>query len=164
MAFQKGMSGETMGSSQEHVETKQEKRARAISAFIEDSVIGENASLSKEEEKDIVEYYKKMRPREKADALYSKMMAFMVDEQADTVQKQEAKEQGETFEPEITDPYLISEIKVLFSDPKVKELIPGVYGEARVDQKRLQISALGKLWEEESAEVTRKENEYRALE
>lgn len=164
MPYREGMSGEMGAEPKEHVETEQEKRARAISIFIEDSVIGGNESLSKEEEKEIVKSYEKMSPREKTDELYDKMMAFMVDRQAEFAHQQEAKGKDEAFEPEIADPYLISEIKILFGDEKVKELIPATYGEARVNQRRLKISEVGKLWETVVEEIAQKEATYKKLE
>src|SRR3989338_3140290 len=80
--------------------TEQEQKVRLISRFIRTRVIGKNESLNAEEEQEIQAYYAGLSPREKADMLYGKVMAYMADAQAEGAGT--------------PDPYLISEIKVLF--------------------------------------------------
>lgn len=148
----------------ERPESEQEKRVLHISRFIETRVIGKHESLSKDEEREIQEYYTKLSPREKADILYNKLMAYMVDRQAERARVKEAKEHGEKIEPEKPDPYFISEVKILFNDPAVKELIPETYGEARVDAKKTRVSELGNLWRNINKEIKEKEVVYKELE
>ena len=124
---------------------EQEKIARLISRYIE-KIVGANKSTSPQEEKEIQGYYKGLSVRERADVLYGKLMAHIVDKQAGLLEK--------------PDPYLISEIRVLFGDGAVKELFSAVYGQARVDAKKFRISELGKLWQETGRELSQKEKTY----
>jgi hypothetical protein len=145
-------------------ETEQERRARLISRYIA-KIINNNESVSKEEEKEITEYYSTMNPREKANTLYSKVMAYMADKQAEQEMKEEAeKNEEEEFIFEKVDPYLISEIKVLSNDETVTKLLPETYGEARIDTKTFQLSDLGNLWEKTNKEIFEKRKEYKQLE
>lgn len=144
--------------------TKQEKIARLISRYIETRVIGKNKSAGEDEEKEIKEYYASMDPKEKADTLYSKLMAYMLDKQVEAENKKEAKIKGEKFEQEESDPYLISEIKTLYEDKDVKKLIPDSYGEARVDEHKLRSSELAMLWQNISKEINEMEEKYKKLE
>jgi len=144
--------------------TEREKRARLILRYIEKKVIGSNESLPDSEEKEIEEYYKGMSPREKANVLYEKMMAYMVDKQAEREKKRIAENEGKEFTPEAPDPYLISEIRVLSRDEDVIALLPETYGEARIDAKKLRFSELGNLWKKTNDEIAEKEEIYKQLE
>lgn len=146
------------------LETEQEKRARLISRYIETKIIGANESINDEEEEEIKKYYEKISTREKTDILYSKIMAYAIDKQTESARKEEVEEKGEEFEPTEPDPYLISEIKVLFNDPVTQELFSATYGEARVDAKRVRISEFGNLWQDIEKEIKRKEETYKELE
>ncbi len=105
-----------------------------------------------------------MSPREKADALYTKVMAYNMDKQANEEMGREAKARDEKFIPESVDPYLISEIKVLFADEAVKRINPETYGEARIDAKNFRLSELGNFWNEVNEEIAIKQEMYKQLE
>jgi len=156
--------GQLASSSEKNQFSEQKERAELISRYIETRVIGKNESLTLEEEKELQEYYTSISPREKADLLYSKMMAYMVDRQAEETRKKEAEEKGEKYENEKPDPYFISEVKVLFNDSSVKNIIPQTYGEARIDRKKIRASELGNLWNNTIKEIQLKENQYKQLE
>ena len=145
-------------------EAKREKHARFILRYLETKIIGTHGSLDEGEEKEVLEYYKKLSPREKTDILYGKVMAYLADQRAEAARKKETESQGENFVPEEIDPYLISEIKVLLSDPQVKELLPSTYGETRLDSKKFRASELGKLWNDTREEIGQKEEAYKRIE
>ncbi|MBI4050865.1 MAG: hypothetical protein HY396_02730 [Candidatus Doudnabacteria bacterium] len=153
-------------------ENEQGKRARLILRYIDKTfgrweILAPTAQEQKEleaEKRSMEEYYAKRSPREKVDVLYSKLMAYAVDRQADVARKQEAQQRNEKYKPRKADPYLFSEIKILSSDPKVRELLPATYGEARFDAKKFRISALGNLWQNINEEMHQKEDAYRLLE
>jgi len=145
-------------------ETKQEKHARLILRYLETKIISAHGSLDEGEEKEVQEYYEKLSPREKADILYGKVMAYLADQQAEAARKKETENQGKKFVPEETDPYLISEIKVLLSDSRVKGLLPSTYGEARLDSRKFRASELGKLWNDTREEIRQKEEAYKQIE
>src|SRR3989339_1320038 len=144
--------------------TGREKRAQAISRYIEKQVIGKNESLGEEEEREIEEYYKKLSLREKVDILYGKMMAYVIDKRDESARKKEADNKGETFEPTEPDPYLISDIKVLFKEPAVRALFSDTYGEARMDAKKFRLFELGNLWDNMRKEIQQKKEKYKMLE
>ncbi len=145
-------------------ETEQESRARLILRYIETKIIGKNEALSAKEEEEIREYYAIMSPREKADTLYGKVMAYMADKKAEQEARKEAENKKEKFTSEEIDPYLISEIKILSDDKEVKALLPKTYSEARIDAKEFRLSEIGNLWGEIKEEIGRKEEIYRQLE
>lgn len=145
-------------------ETGQKRKADLMSRFIETRVIGGNETLEAEEEQELREYYAALSPRERADILYGKMMAFMIDRQTEKARKKDLGGKDHPFEYEKPDPYLISEIKILFSDPEVKQLLPSTYGEARVDVKNLRASEMANLWEQTVRELHEKEMAYQELE
>ncbi|MBI2633298.1 MAG: hypothetical protein HYW78_02810 [Parcubacteria group bacterium] len=145
-------------------ETEQQKRANLITRYIETRVIGENTSLGKEDEKQISEFYNNFSPREKADILYSKVMAYTFDKQAEHARKIETEQKGGNFEVEPTDPYLISEIKILLSDQEVKKIFSQTYSEARIDAKKNRLSELGSLWKSLTDEIQEKEKIYKEIE
>lgn len=145
-------------------ETEQEQKARLISRYIEKHIIGANKGIGGEEEMEIKKYYDSMSPREKSDILYSKIMAFMADKQAEIKMKEEMKNKNEEFLSVEPDPYLISEINVLFDDERVKKIIPETYGEARIDAEKNRLSDFGNLWYKVSEEIAQKEKIYKQLE
>jgi len=145
-------------------ETKQEEHARLILRYIETKIIGAHHSLDEAGEKEVQEYYEKLSPREKADILYGKVMAYLADQRAEAVRKKEAKNQEKKIVPEEIDSYLISEIKILLNDPQVKDLLPSSYGEARLDSKKFRASELGKLWNITREEISQKGESYKQIE
>lgn len=157
-------------------ETEQEKSARLILRYIETKIIGKNETAGKEED-EIRKYYSAMSPKEKADALYLKVMAYMIDRQAmRPAMEAEYKERtgrgsGRWMAKEEmiakkkwSDPYLISEIKVLLEDEGVRRLIPKTYGEARLDERKFQLSRLGNVWEKVIQDIGEKAQRYKQLE
>lgn len=148
--------------------SEQEKRAQLILHYIETRIIKSNKSLPVEEEKEIEAYYKEISDREKTDVLYSKIMAYMADKQIASARKKEVKkgveEKEEIFEPVESDPYLISEIKILSRDSEVKQLLPATYGDARIDVKKFRLSELGNLWNNLCQEIQQKDEKYKKLE
>ncbi len=154
-------SGEQPDSEQK---TEQSKKAQLISRYIETKVIEKNKSAGAEEEAEIKKYYGEMSAMDKANVLYEKMMAYMVDKQAEAARAEEAKKQGKENTRSKPDSYLISEIKILFHDQAVQDLLPETYGEARVDAKKLRLSELGSLWSDLREEIRQKEETYKELE
>ena len=55
------------------VSEEQEKRAQALMKFHLDPIVKKNESCGKEEEQEIKKYYDTLSPRERAEALYSKV-------------------------------------------------------------------------------------------
>jgi len=140
------------GADDKKEESAQEKRARLAQRFIEKKIIAPNESAGEDAEKEIVEYYEMLSPRERAENLYNKVLAFRSDQQR--------KDAGETQEPVQVDPMLISEIKVLANDPAVKELFPQIYGEARLDAQKLRSSEVDHLWQSLATEIEQKSQNY----
>ena len=128
---------------------RQKERAQRISRFFIKKIVGDSKSAGEQEEKALQDYYKGLSVRERADVLYGKLMAHIVDKQAGLSEK--------------PDPYLISEIRVLFGDETVKELFSAVYGQARIDAKKFRISELGKLWQDTGKELSQKEETYKNI-
>jgi len=146
----------------------QEKKSELISRFIERRVIGDNPTLTPEEEGEIREYYASLSALERANALYGKVMSYMFDRKAELAKKAEAESEDggnvEKFEPEPQDPYFTSEVKVLFEDEEVKKLLPSTYGEARIDAKELSASEIVDTLESLSKETEEKRKKYQELE
>ena len=147
---------QSAGTDGEREESAQEKKARLAQRYIENKIIAPNESVGADTEKEISEYYEKLSPRERAESLYNKVMAFRADQQE--------KETGETQEPAPADPMLISEIKVLVSDSAVRELFPKTYGEARLDAKKLRSSEVDHLWQSLETEIEQKSEDYEETE
>ena len=55
-----------------------EKKASAISHYIEMRVVGNNVTVGDDEEKELKAYFAKLSPRERADFLYDKVMAHLI--------------------------------------------------------------------------------------
>lgn len=144
-------------------ESKQERRAHLISRYIDIKIINVNESLLDKQEKEIEKYYLQIDPKEKADILYGKVMAYITDKQTEKEMQKRMESKGERFVPEAVDPYLISEIKVLSADEDVKKLFSKTYGEARVDAKKFRFSELGKSWQGINKEIAEKEKIYKQL-
>ena len=68
---------------QETPQTEEERRAEAILRYIDARVIGANETLDQRELAEIAAFYAKLSPREKADTLYAKLMAYTLDQQAE---------------------------------------------------------------------------------
>lgn len=138
------------------VESVQEKRARLAQNFIADKIIVANESADAEAEKEIAEYYEMLSPRERAESLYNKVMAFRADQRTGKMGKTDASTK--------TDPMLISEIKVLAGDPDVQELFSQTYGEARLDARNLRSSEVDHLWQSLATEIEQKSENYKDAE
>jgi hypothetical protein len=145
-------------------QTEEARRAEAISRYIDLRVVGTNEAVDVDELKEIGDFYEKLSPREKADTLYAKLMAYTLDKQAETARKAEAKQKSGEYEAEAPDPYLIGEIKTLASDPETRKLFGETYAEARIDAKQLRVSELGGLWKNLDEEIPKKEEAFRSLE
>lgn len=140
------------------------KRQQAILRYLETRVIGANESVDEREEEGIEDYYKSLGPREKADILYSKLMAYTFDKQVERQKKKEAEDKDEDYKEQTPDPHLISEIKVLFNDEKTKDLFVSTYGEARTEADVLRNSDIMRLWDILKVEIERNETAYKQLE
>lgn len=134
-----------------------------LADYIQKYIVERNEKTGAEEEREIEEYYKNLDSRERAEALYEKILAYGQDKQAEGSRKREAEQKGETYEPVQTDPWLVSEICVLFADPEVKKIISETYGRARVDKKMFRLSELGNLWKNIEEETGRNEKTYKDL-
>jgi len=154
---------ETLESFSQIMPDAKKQSSKLISRYIEEKIIKKNESAGAEDEREIEEYYKSIDARERAEALYEKILAYRIDKQAEAARKQETEEKGGTFDPIQTDPWLVSEIKVLSADPEVRKIIPETYGQARADKKLFRLSELSKLWKSIEDEIKRKEETYREL-
>jgi len=139
---------------------EKERRAELITHYIESRILKHDGA-GKEEENEIREGFQTLTPREKAESLYEKIMAFRFDEQAETARK---KAEGAEFEAVEPDPYLISEIQILYEDKEAKRLFDEMYGEARVDTKIYRLSELGNLWETTVKKLRETETEFHQIE
>jgi len=106
---------------QEASQIEEARRAEAISRYIDLRVVGTNEAVDEDELKEIGDFYEKLSPREKADTLYAKLMAYTLDKQAEAAREAEAKQKSKEYEAEAPDPYLIGEIKTLASDPETRK-------------------------------------------
>jgi len=144
---------------------EKEKRKEAIVNYIQEEIIAHNKSLGEDEEKEIKDYFQKLSPRDRADALYEKIMAYTIDKQTGITRKEgkgtNSDEKNEELPP---DPYLISEIKVLFADKETKELFSDIYTQSRLEAKTFRLSELGNFWNNLNKEIKRKEEIYKQLE
>lgn len=128
---------------------EKERRASLIARYIETRVVGVNETVSKKEQEEIAEFYKKLSPRERADTLRAKLVAYALDKKQEEI---------------VSDINLIAEIKVLFEDPETQKLFLEFYGEMRVDTKELRASELGALWKNLKEEIREKEAVFQAFE
>lgn len=140
-------------------ETEQEKRARLISRYIKNKVIGQHESADEKDEEAIRKTYANKTPKEKADMLYQKMMVYL----QEMKRRRENKQENEAGVSAIN-PKLISRIKILFSDPAVRELLPATYGAARVDQQTFRASEIARNWRGLETSLSTKKVELSGLE
>ncbi|TAL50644.1 hypothetical protein EPN81_02170 [Patescibacteria group bacterium] len=130
-----------------------EKKASAILRYIESKILAGHES-DPEVEAEIRATYqsspnaesRSRTPREKADILYEKVMAYVTDKKA-----------GVNAD-------LITEIKVLFEDRETKDLFLKTYSEARVDTKSYRMSDLGKTWKHLNEQIEGLEEEFKKVE
>ena len=126
-----------------------EKRASGILRYIENTIVASHpGDRDEESEAEIRASYASRTPREKADILYEKMMAYVTDKKA----KAEVNA------------YLITEIKVLFDDQETRDVFSETYAEARVDAKQYRMSDLGKTWKHLNEQIGRLEKEFQQVE
>lgn len=119
--------------SPEHIQ-----REVGLRSYITHRVLGKNPTS----DLDLSASFIELNPREKADVLYEKLMAYT----ATTAFIKEERKQDPEVEPEPVDPYLIAEIKTLWTDPRTQEVFVSRFAEARVDAKMERLSDLGKNW------------------
>ncbi len=140
----------------------QELKTEAISRYI-NKIITNSESLDISDEEEIKKYYDTLVPRERADELYVKIMAYISDKREWSNASDENEEQ-ENESAYVPDKHLISEIKVLFNDKKVQKMIPDTYGEARVDTRNFQNSDITTSWEKVTDLLSKKSAEFKMLE
>lgn len=162
----KGKEQSTFNPEQEAVQKaipEQEKRAHAISRYIQNRVIEKNASVSDEEEKEIQQSLADMSASEKAIHLYQYLVSYSLESLAQKKETGGQEEQVDQPSQNIADPYLIGEIKILWNDVETRRLFLEKYTEARIDAKTFRLSHLGKQLREQDADVARLEENYRTL-
>lgn len=150
------------------VETK--ARRSAIHTYVE-----RVSSLAPDTDEDlIIEEYKELTPRERADVLYEKLMAYTGAKETFKKEQRE-KHKGPFPERDVTlvdgtkahvietpitihpagdqreeefdpDPYLLTEIKVLWGDQKTQETFEEVYTTARLEDRDFRHSQKGEQW------------------
>ena len=98
---------------------------------------------------DIGNTFDTLPPRERADLLYDKLMAFAITER---IIRQEGKSNPDV-KPEPVDPYLVAEIRTLWQDPQTRNLFVESAGEALIDKKLYRVSETGKKWKEINADI-----------
>ncbi len=106
---------------------------------------------------DVENEFQSLSPREKADLLHEKLMAFYLTEkvvrgeQKQNVDVSQNSDAGETTDTKPTsrpkspvDPYLISEIKTLWEDQEAQETFSSLYADSRTDERFYRNSQMGK--------------------
>jgi len=136
--------------------TGEEKRAELILRYINEHIIKNNKDIldkNSDEIKEIEDYYAPMSAMEKANALYSSVMAYMTDrrmiKQKELKEKEQEKEVGE----ERPDEFLLSEIFVLSKDKDVRKLLPETYGKARIDKIKYRDRGNQEFWDDMWEEI-----------
>jgi len=155
------VSSEEIVKQEDRAEQKRERREKIVSVFIENRVIALPPDF--DYDPDVLEGFVGMSVGEKVNLLYEKIMArhrFLLE-----ASKAEVKEGEEFFAGELpeVDPYLLSEIKALWSDEAVKRTFVEKYYEAVKDDKTFKISELGINWQELGAEISENESKYANL-
>lgn len=130
-----------------------ERRSSAILSYLQKIVLKDYQPDAKQEEK-LRKFYAERLPRERADAVYDKLMAYTVD-------KKELMKRKESFEPDLD---LIREIKVLLEDTKTRRVFSQTYGEARVDANEYRKSDIGGKWRELNETIEQLEAEFKKTE
>ncbi|HOX40812.1 MAG TPA: AAA family ATPase [bacterium] len=136
--------------------SEKDRRAKLIRRYIDQRVIALDPDF---EEEDLSENFADLSAREKVDLLYNKLVARY--KALEAIRQEEAS--NPESKPEPIDPYLISEIKTLWSDQEVADLFVSRYAEARIDAKLYRLSELGSRWQRVNQTITRKEREFEAL-
>lgn len=131
-------------------ETKQEKRARLISQYVEKEIVGASA-ISDEEAMEISEGAKDMSVGEKAVRIYEDMMSFWLSRKNDAKQVQ-------------ADPYLADEMSFLWKDEAAKEIFLKKYLESRLDIKKFGLSELKDKLKEKEGRIIKEKNKVIELE
>lgn len=151
----------------ESVKTKDEspldKRARLITRYIRTEILGKHEGVGKPEIEEIKKFYANLPARERADILYGKLMAYVLDKKSEKKSDTPGPPENEN-NPLTNDPYLISEIEILLDDLDAQKLFAETYGEARIDAKNLRGSKLGELWHNLESEYRQKNAIYGKLE
>lgn len=149
-----------------------EKRTSAILNYIQRIVLKEYQP-DPEREAELKKFFAKRLPRERADAIYEKLMAYTADKAAHVAAENKAIEEQEKnadktagkhekrsrrpFEP---DQDLLTEIKVLLEDAETKKIFSETYAEARMDAKEYRRSDLGREWHVLNEKIEKLEKEY----
>lgn len=139
--------------SQEKQETEQEKRARLISRYIETKIIKGNESAGELDEKEITEAVENMQVSEKAVKIYEDMMSYVLTNQ----EKHDKKEKT------VLDPYIISELSILWNDEKTRQVFLEKFSKARVESKKFKLSDIKQSLQEKEINLKDKKDKYTKL-
>ncbi len=120
--------------------SEQSRREALMHRYVEQHVLPVDPNFEFE---DLNEVYAALSTREKTDLLYQKLMAHR--QALKEIQGEEREDPESTPEP--IDPYLLSEISTLWSDPKVQHMAAERYSEARDDIHVYRLSEQGQKWE-----------------
>lgn len=133
-----------------------QKRQQGMRSFIEKRVLTPEAMTDRV---NLSGVFDSLSPRERANLLYEKLLSR--DQTIRAIQK-EQNASGETpIEP--VDPYLVSEIDALWSDPETQRVFLERYSQARMDAKSYRLSELGGQWQSINQAIDDVETQYREL-
>ncbi|MBI2473199.1 AAA family ATPase [Candidatus Uhrbacteria bacterium] len=139
-----------------------EKRASGILRYVEKTILGsENLQTDRELEEEIRADYHSRTPREKADILYEKVMAYVTDKKTHAAELRKGKGENQPF---VLSDDLKAEIKVLLEDQSTRDLFSKTYAQARVDAKSYRLSDLGQTWNHLNEQIEKLENEFQQTE
>ncbi len=141
-------------------EIESEKRAESVMLYIA-KIVELERGVSPEKEKAMRDYFQKRSPRERADMLFEKMVAYTRDKQEQHHARQSS---DDTLDAGMINNSLISEIKILFEDDATKKVFSAIYSEAVGDANKYRVSDLGKQWRDINTTIQEVENEFHQYE
>lgn len=129
------------------------QRAQGIKSMVEHRILPQaDASL------DLTSEFNGLSPKDKADALYEKLMAYSLTSQM----IREEKRQDPTAQVEPVDPYLAGEIKVLWQDKEAQQVFTQTYAQARAEARFFRTSERGRRWQEINQTIADTKQVYEA--
>lgn len=135
------------------VKTEKEQRIDGMKRWVQRKVL-----TTPFEPKDVKNEFVELSIREKADVLYGKLMAYHV---TDRIIHDEVKQQPDAS-PEPIDPYLLSEIQTLWTDPATQVMFLDRFTDARIEAKFYKQSELGQQYHQNEDELAKSKEAFEA--
>lgn len=124
---------------------EQAQREQGLRSYINHAILGQNPTP----DMDLSSGFIDLTPREKADLLYEKLMAYTITKKA--ILKDQKADPNVVVEP--VDPYLIGEIRTLWQDQKAQDTFVSRFAQARTEARMRRLSELGQDWQNTNEQI-----------